>query len=491
MDQFDIVIVGGGINGAGCAADAALRGLSVLLCEQDDLASKTSSHSSQLIHGGLRYLEYFDFKLVKKALEERQRLLTIAPHIVHPLPFVLPHHPQGRSPWLISIGLYLYDYLSKSQQLPKHQSISRRHMPHYFQPLLETLDQAHLFYDCKTDDARLVIHNTLQAKAHGAVIKTNTALIKAEAQDNLWHLVFQSKDGSQTQVQARALINAAGSAVQQVNMLGNIPTTMNITLIQGSHLIVPRLYQGQHAYLLQDIGKRIIFTIPYHHAYTLIGTTEIPYDPKTDQIQMKPIESEYLCAIVKRYFKKTITPEDCLESTCGVRTLVSHKNKNVTALSRDIAYHFSSQPAPVVSIYSGKITTYRELSEEVINSLRTVFPNMPASATATTPLIGATYDHMNFTEFKNHFNHTYSWLNPTLKMRYLETYGAQAEKILQGATNIKELGQEFGHTLYEAEVNYLIQEEWAQTAEDILWRRTKLGLALDQEKTQKLMKYLH
>lgn len=490
MEQiYDIVVIGGGINGCGCAADAALRGLSVLLCEKDDLASKTSSNSSKLIHGGLRYLEHFDFSLVKHAIDERQRLLHLAPHLIHPLPFILPLDSKGRSAAMISVGLFIYEHLSHINQLPKHKKMFRKVSPDYFSPLNNTIEKGYLFYDCQTDDARLVITNALQAKAHGAKILTNTALVSAETHHNQWHLTLKSKQGDTQTIQARALINASGAFVQEINQLSHISSKYDIAWVQGSHLIIPKLYEGKHAYILQTQDKRVVFTIPYHDEFTLIGTTETVFHGHPDHVMIEAQEIDYLCNIIKHYFNLDITPASCVATYSGIRTLIS-AHKNPTALSRDYAYERTIHPAPAVSILSGKLTTYRKLAELIVNELAPIFPKMPASKTATTPLIGAQFENMSFTDYQDYYQKNHLWLEEKTKTHYLKTYGTLTEKILFNRNSMEDLGIHFGKTLYQAEVDYLVQEEWAKSAEDILWRRTKLGLILTAEARVKLDAYL-
>jgi glycerol-3-phosphate dehydrogenase len=489
MIQYDLVVIGGGINGCACAAEAALRGLSVLLCEKDDLASKTSSNSSKLIHGGLRYLEHFNFSLVKKSLDERQRLLTNAPHLVHPLPFILPHHPMGRSRLTLAAGLFIYDHLSTKNTLPKHQALNRIHDSRYFCALNDTINQGFLFYDCKTDDARLVIANALQAKAHGARILTNTSLTHATPHHHQWQLTLQTTRGETLSVQARAIINAAGPWVNDLAQTIHAPIQTEITLVQGSHLIIPKLYEGEHAYLLQDESKRIIFTIPFHD-HTLIGTTETPFHGNPDNLRVEPTEVDYLCALVHRYFKKKIRKSDIVSTNCGIRTLLSSSGKSPTALSRDYAYQYSEQPSPVLSILSGKITTHRELAEHAIQALHPIFPNMLPSSSKNTPLPGAVFGQMTFEDYKSYVQTQYPWLDAATAARYTATYGTCAETILTHKSCIADLGIDFGNTLYQAEVDYLIQHEWATTAEDILMRRTKLGLTINPESKNRLCDYL-
>ena len=314
MDRiFDLIIIGGGINGCGCAADAALRGLSVLLIEKDDLASKTSSSSSKLIHGGLRYLEYFDFKLVQKALNERQMLLKLAPHLVHPLPIVLPHDKNMRPAWLVRAGLFLYDNLSRINRLPKSRYIKRLSNSPWFLPLVNHLNKGFLFYDCVTDDARLTISNALQAQEHGATIMTQTALIKAATQNHQWQLTLQSRDSKPYQVIGKAVINAAGPWVEPVNQILQIPLQHTMSLVKGSHIMVHKLYEGDHAYLLQHSDHRVVFVVPYH-GHTMIGTTDVPFTGKLDDINIENSEIHYLFALIHRYFNKHLALSDIINT---------------------------------------------------------------------------------------------------------------------------------------------------------------------------------
>ncbi|HBI20973.1 MAG TPA: glycerol-3-phosphate dehydrogenase [Legionella sp.] len=487
---FDVVIIGGGINGAGCAADAALRGLSVLLCEQDDLASKTSSSSSKLIHGGLRYLETFDFKLVKKALNERQTLSRIAPHLIHPLPIFIPHQSSMRPAWFVRIGLFIYDHLSRINTLPHSRLFRRSQKTPYFTPLSATVSEGFLFYDCKTDDARLTLVNALQAKQHGATIMTQTALIKAEAMDTRWHLTLQTSSGQVVQVQAKSVINAAGPWVSKVNQLLHLPDIHSLTHVKGSHLVVHKLYEGEHAYLLQHDDQRIVFVVPYHDQ-TMIGTTEVPFEGELDDISMEPSEIDYLLALIHRYFNKRLFPSDIITTWSGVRPLISEEGKQNTALSREYACHFSNKPAPAISIYGGKITTYRQLAAEAIDQLSLIFKALPLSSTATRPLPGATLGTMTFAEYQRYACEKYHWLDGMTRNRYLSLYGTRTEAILAGCENTHHMGICFTDTLYQVEVDYLMQDEWACCVDDILWRRTKLGLTMEASHQKILSDYMN
>jgi len=486
---YDVAIIGGGINGCGCAADAALRGLSVFLCEQDDLASKTSSSSTKLIHGGLRYLEYFDFALVKKALDERQNLLRLAPHLVHPLPFVLPHQKNMRPIWFLRTGLFLYDHLSRKNKLPKTKLIKRRKHADYFEPLNDNLTQGFLFYDAATDDARLTITNALQAKAHGATIMPQTKLIQAQINNKQWQLTMQSKAGYCFQIKAKTVINAAGPWVEPMNQLLQIPQARAMTLIKGSHLVVQKLYEGEHAYLLQHEDNRIVFVIPYH-GYSMIGTTDVTFTGSLDDIDIEPAEITYLTTLINNYFKIQLHEHDIISRWSGVRPLLAEAGKTPNAISRDYAYHFTHHPAPSITIYSGKITTYRQLSKHAIDQLRAVFPDLAKSHTETTPLPGANLNTMRFENYKIHAREKYHWLDEEILTRYLNNYGTRTELILSECKKMADLGINFTNTLYQVEVDYLQREEWAINSDDILWRRTKLGLNFNETSKAELARYM-
>ncbi len=482
---YDIAIIGGGINGCGCAADAALRGLSVVLCEKGDLASQTSSSSSKLIHGGLRYLEQFDFTLVRKALNERQTLLDLAPHLVHPLQFVLPQSKRMRSSWIVRMGLFIYDNLSRLNRLPKSATVTRRKNPNLFKPLVPTLKQAFTYYDCSTDDSRLTISNAIQAKLHGADILSHTEVIHAEIVDNLWHLTVQPSNQAPRKIKAKALINATGPWVNSVNQFLNIPNHHALSLVKGSHIVLPALYEGSHAYVLQHPDNRIVFTIPYY-GYTLVGTTDVPFTGLPDKLSISQAEIDYLLDLIALYFGKKPTQDSIITSWSGVRPLLSDPNKSAQTLTRDYLYHFSNQPAPYVTIYGGKITTYRLLAEKVIDQFRDIFPNLQRSNTNITPLPGA----IQFKDYARKARQTYPWLDETILNHYVHTYGTRADIILQDCRSIDDLGEYFTGVLYQREVDYLMKEEWATSVDDVLWRRTKLGLDFDDHARERLKKYL-
>lgn len=489
MNQiFDVAIIGGGINGCGVAADAALRGLSVILIEKDDIAANTSSSSTKLIHGGLRYLEYYDFFLVKKALNERQLLLNLAPHLVHPLPFVLAYQQSMRPFWILRAGLFLYDYLSFKNRLPGSRVIKRQSQPEYFAPLKKSFEKGFQFYDASTDDARLTIANAVQAHEQGATVCTKTEMLSSSATDNLWHLNLRTAQRSQFSIKARSLVNAAGPWVEQVNQRLQIPSHYNLSLVKGSHLVVKKLYTGNQAYLLQNLDNRVVFVIPYH-GYSLIGTTDIGYSGDLNNLRISPDETDYLLRVVGSYFKTKRHATDIISSWSGVRPLLSRSGELPQALSRDYTYQCTQQPAPAVSIYGGKITTYRQLAVEVVDRLKPVFPDLKKSCTARTALPGAVSStQLPFAEFIHQAEIQYSWLEKSLLKRLLQTYGTRTELVLQNCQQTTDLGENFGNGLYQKEVDYLISHEWAKTSDDILNRRTRLGLSFAD--SSKLESYL-
>ncbi len=490
MDRvFDVAIIGGGINGCGCAADAALRGLSVILFEKNDLASKTSSNSTKLIHGGLRYLEHLEFSLVRKALKERKTLLKIAPHIVYPQAFVLPYFKHMRSVLILRLGLFLYDHLLCSTALPKCTAINRSNSPNLFKPLLDSINKGFLYYDGITDDARLTLFNALQAKKHGAIIQPHTKVIAIQYLKQFWQITVKPEKGESYTVNAKSIVNAAGPWVNEVAKIAGLKKPLNITLVKGSHIVVPQLYEGNQAYLLQNQDKRIIFAIPYQ-SNTLIGTTDVHFTKHPDDVSISIEEIEYLVDLTNQYFNKKLKPQDILFSWSGLRPLISENKKQVSKLSRDYNYVVTQIPALMVTVYGGKITTYRQLATEVVNQLKPLFPEISKSSTDQTLLPGASFNEMNFAEYTAYAKNKYAWLAPNLLDRYLKTYGTCMESFLSECHSHENLGKQFGPHLYQIEVDYLIREEWARDMEDILLRRTKLGHVTDSNHYEELGVYL-
>lgn len=486
---FDVAIIGGGINGCGCAADASLRGLSVVLLEQDDLASKTSSSSTKLIHGGLRYLEHYEFSLVKKALDERQNLLNLAPYLVHPQSFLLPYEKHMRPAWFLRLGLFLYDHLSFKNKLPKCKSVTNNNNPNLFKPLLDVFKRGFIFYDAATDDARLTITNALQAKQNGASIRPHSKVIHTQIINGLWELQIQPKHGEAYTLKTKALINAAGPWVKIISDMTEINSNKEITLVKGSHILVPKLYDGDHAYFLQHQDKRVVFVIPYH-GHSMIGTTDVPFKNDPSSVTISDEEISYLTGLVNSYFKTQLTKKDVTYSWSGVRPLLASAGKDLKTLSRDYSYVFALKPAPIVTIYGGKITTYRQLAEEIINQLASLFPNMPQSKTSSTPLPGTLLESMTFNDYATYAKNKYQWMDEELLERYLHTYGTRMELFLNQCSSIKSLGKKFSKSLYQIEVDYLVLEEWATSCDDVLTRRTKLILEIDKSGLNKLEEYL-
>ncbi|MBJ9985384.1 glycerol-3-phosphate dehydrogenase [Acinetobacter sp. S40] len=484
---YDLAVIGGGINGVGIANDAAGRGLSVFLCEKDDFASHTSSASSKLIHGGLRYLEHFEFRLVREALAEREILMAKAPHIIRPLRFVLPHRPHLRPAWLIRSGLFLYDYLGKREKLPA----SKRLVLDHHGPLKHDIVLGFEYSDCAVDDARLVILNAIQAREKGAELQIRTECIAAEVIDGIWLLTLRQQQ-TQYQIRTKALINAAGPWVEHfIKETLKLNSPYKIRQIQGSHLIVPKLYEGDYAYILQNEDRRIVFTIPYLHEYTLIGTTDQIYQGDLEQVEITSNEIEYLLAVVNLHFEQSITQADIIETFSGVRPLCDDESDQPSAVTRDytLAMTTLNGSPPLLSIFGGKLTTYRKLAEAALDELSPYFSEMQTQWTEHEPLPGG-----------EHFKGLDSLIRgiqlrikniPTeIATRWASSYGTRVWQLLRGVDSLDDFGIYFEHSLYQLEVDYLIKVEWAQSVDDILWRRSKLGLKFDKTQVMVLDNYL-
>ncbi|MDN7547446.1 glycerol-3-phosphate dehydrogenase [Burkholderia cenocepacia] len=477
-NRYDLLVVGGGINGAGIARDAAGRGLSVMLCEQDDLASHTSSSSTKLIHGGLRYLEYNEFGLVRKALQERETLLRAAPHIMWPLRFVMPHMPNLRPAWLIRIGLFLYDHLAKRELLPGSRGIDmRRHAAGA--PLIDSIKRGFVYSDGWVDDARLVVLNAMDAKERGAEILTRTKLLSAERRGDEWEARLQQADGSIRVVQARAIANAAGPWVGDVlhGALGR-GAHHSVRLVKGSHIITRRLFDHDHAYIFQNPDKRIIFAIPYEHDFTLIGTTDVEYTSDPAKVAIDRDETQYLCDSINRYFKRKISPADVHWTYSGVRPLLEDENAaNASAVTRDYRLEFDDGAgAPLLSVFGGKITTFRKLAEEAGDMLCRALGRDAKTWTAGVALPGGDIADAKFDGFASAFAKRHPWLPAALARRYARAYGTRAERVVADAKSLADLGAEIAPGIHDAELRYLRDAEWATCAQDVLWRRSKLGL---------------
>jgi glycerol-3-phosphate dehydrogenase len=495
----DLLVVGGGINGAGIARDAVGRGLSVCLVEQDDLANHTSSAATKLIHGGFRYLEYYEFRLVREALIERERLLGIAPHLIQPISLVLPHVPALRSRWYMRLGLFLYDHIGGRKRLPATKSVRFDRNVKLGQPLQSHLKYGFVFADCWGQDSRLVILNALDAAERGATIKTRTRLLSAQPQDNRWVAICEdTRTGLRKTMRARAIVNAAGSWVGDIikDRLHS-QSQKHVRLIKGSHIVIPRLYEGNHAYFLQNPDGRIEFVIPYEHNYTLIGTTDIPFTGDPSNVVISAEETNYLCECVNRYFKKQIAPSDVVWSYAGVRPLYDDDATSAAAVTRDyeLELHGDDRTPVLLSVFGGKITTYRKLAEHALEKLQPLIGGSVESWTGSTALPGGDIPASrkpddDIDRFVAHTQSRWPFLSTSLARRLARTYGTRLARILGDAKSLGDLGEDFGAGLTQSEVDYLCKYEWAQTAEDILWRRTKMGLHLPEGAAEKLARYL-
>jgi glycerol-3-phosphate dehydrogenase len=477
---YDLVVIGGGINGAGIARDAAGRGLRTLLCEKDDLAQGTSSRSGKYIHGGLRYLEYYEFRLVREALIEREVLLRAAPHIIWPMRMVLPHSPEQRPAWLVRLGLWLYDHLGGRARLPGTRMLDLRRDPEGA-PIRPAFRRAFEYADCWVDDARLVVLTALDAAERGAHVLTRTAFTGAEREDGLWRIELAGAGNRPRQVRARALVNAAGPWIEQVlGRVAGITSRRRVRLVKGCHIVTRKFWDGPQAYVLQNPDKRLIFVNPYQGDLTLIGTTDIPHEGPPETVVASVEEIDYLLASLNRYFKATLMPADVLASFAGVRPLYDDAAANPSAVTRDYMFELDAAPgrAPLLSVFGGKITTYRKLAEHALDQLRPFFPSLPGPWTAGATLPGGDLPDADFASFEAGIWSRWPWLPRPLARHLARLYGTRIEQVLGDARTPADLGRHFGGQLYEREARYLIEREWPSTAEDILRRRTKHELHL-------------
>jgi glycerol-3-phosphate dehydrogenase len=492
--NVDLLIIGGGVNGAGIARDAAGRGLAVMLCEQGDLASATSSASSKLIHGGLRYLEYYQFRFVREALLEREVLLSIAPHIVWPARFILPHDKGLRPAFVIEAGLFLYDWLARRNRLGRSRRLDLRTAKEGA-PLQDHLTTGFAYSDCRVDDARLVVLNAIDARERGASIRTRTRCVSAAREQGKWQAtLLDTRAATTTIVTARAIVNAAGPWAAEVlsGVIGH-DAGKKLRLVKGSHIVVPRIYEGDQSYVLQNEDRRVIFVMPYEMDYSLIGTTEIPFEGDPSKARISAEEIVYLCAAVSRYFRKPLDPGDVVGSFSGVRPLYDDGAKNASAATRDYVLDLDAPKgrAPLLSVFGGKITTYRRLAEDAIERLAPhLKPPDAARWTATAPLPGGDMEDGDFDRFLRTLRGKYPWLYAATVARFAHAYGTRAELILGNARCAGDLGVDFGAGLFQAEIDYLIGQEFALTAEDILWRRSKRGLHLSPVERARVSAYV-
>ncbi|MFG1398310.1 glycerol-3-phosphate dehydrogenase [Roseixanthobacter pseudopolyaromaticivorans] len=495
---FDLAIIGGGVNGCGIARDAAGRGASVVLFEKGDLACGTSCASTKLIHGGLRYLEQYEFRLVREALMEREILWGLAPHIIWPLRFVLPYLPGLRPAWMLRLGLFLYDHLGGRHLLPPSCMLNLKHDP-AGAPLRADLRRAFEYSDCWVEDSRLVMLNALDAKERGADIRPGTRVVGAVRADGLWHIETES-GGVRESVRARILVNAAGPWVSHVLDTLNLHERAHVRLVQGSHIVVPRLFDHDRCYIFQNADARIIFAIPYEGDFTLIGTTDQDFAGSVDDVRASPREIAYLCAAASEYFTTPVAPEDVVWSYSGVRPLYDDGASKAQEATRDYVLVLDAPhgAAPLLSVFGGKITTYRRLAESALAKLHAHLPAArrgarPSTArpwTATAPLPGGDFEKTRFDALVAELEGQYPALAPGLLRRLARAYGTRARRLLEGVSTPADLGASFGADLHAREVDYLMDQEWARCAADILWRRSKLGLRLSAEQAATLEAYM-
>ena len=487
-DSVDLLVIGGGINGAGIARDAAGRGMKVLLVEKDDLSAHTSSSSSKLIHGGLRYLEHFEFRLVAEALAEREVLLKIARHLVWPARFVMPHVPGLRPRWMIRTGLFLYDHLARRASLPGSQAVRLDARP-YNAGLKPQFKHGFVYSDCRVDDARLVIITAMDARARGAEILTRTECLAARREDGYWRAMLSGG----REVRARAVVNAAGPWVKRVlnERLGQ-PSKDGVKLVKGSHIVLPQLYQGDHAFILQNDDRRVVFMIPYGERHTLVGTTDVPFEGDPNEVRASEDEAEYLCRAAARYLAASIEPAQVAWRYAGVRPLYDDGTSDPSAITRDYTLRVdaASGAAPVLSVYGGKVTTYRRLAEHALHELAPFFPGMKGHWTAAEPLLGGDFAGANREQARDAFFARYRDLPQETLRGIFRRHGMLAYEVLGNARMLADLGENFGAELHAREVDYLVEREWARTAEDVLWRRTKAGLHLTPRQRDAVANYM-
>ncbi|MPZ57450.1 MAG: glycerol-3-phosphate dehydrogenase [Rhizobiales bacterium] len=489
MADFDLAIIGGGINGVGIARDAAGRGLRVVLVEQNDLASGTSSASTKLVHGGLRYLEQWAFRLVREALAEREVLLSAAPHLIRPMRFVLPTAPGLRPPLLMRLGLFLYDHLGARKILPSTRTVDLTHHP-YGIPLQRRYRSAFEYSDCWVDDARLVVLNAVDAVERGAAIRTRTRCVRAERGEE-WRLILNAR-GRRDVVTARALVNATGPWVELVaETVLRVPSRGVARLVKGSHIVVPRLFGHDAGYILQAADRRVVFALPFERDFTLIGTTDQDFVGDPNVVVASAEEIQYLCEVMNGYFREAVSPGDVVWSFAGVRSLHADHAGAAQDTTRDYMLVLDERfhEAPLLTVYGGKITTYRRLAEAAMGRLGHFFaPGTPWTANA--PLPGGDFSHARFDARLEHAQTRWPFLGPDQMQRLFRAYGTRLDRVLGAARSRDDIGPFFGPVLSAAEVRYLMSQEWAETADDVLWRRSKLGLTVDKVEREALARFM-
>ena len=489
--DVDLLVIGGGINGAGIARDAAGRGFDVLLCERDDLGAHTSSASTKLIHGGLRYLEQYDFRLVRHSLREREVLLRNAPHIVWPLRFVLPHHAGLRPWWMIRMGLFLYDHLGGRVLLPPCAGIDlRQHVSG--RALQGRYRRAFEYSDCWVQDSRLVVLNARDAEARGAEIRTRTECVSLTPGDAGWEaLLVDRLSGERFAVGARSVANATGPWVGRTRSLaGGAGAEQRVRLVKGSHIVVRKLFDHAHPYIFQGGDGRVLFAIPFEEDYTLLGTTDVEFEGEPERVGIAPREIDYICAAANLYFKTPVTPDDVVWTYSGIRPLFDDRTEKASKVTRDYVLALDSGPAPMLSVYGGKITTFRRLAEQAVDMLSRPLGISGAGWTREAPLPGGDIPDADIAAFAAQCAARHSWLPERLLRHFMRHYGSETDALLAGCGSVEDLGEHFGAGLYAAEVDYLVGCEWARTAEDILWRRTRKGLGVPADGVRRLEAYL-
>lgn len=489
MEIKDLIVIGGGINGAGIAADAAGRGLSVLLLEAKDLACATSSASSKLIHGGLRYLEHYEFRLVREALAEREVLLKLAPHIAFPMRFRLPHQPHLRPAWMIRAGLFLYDHLGKRTSLPSSYGL-RFDSGSVLKP---EITRGFEYSDCWVDDARLVVLNALAVAERGGEVRTRTKVTRAWRENGLWKVTATDIDSGETTTWcAKALVNATGPWVKQFfDDALKLASPYAIRLIKGSHIVVPKVHNQPQAYILQNEDQRIVFVIPWLDEFSIIGTTDVEYHGDPKDVEIDTSEIDYLLKVYNQHFIKQLSRGDIVWTYSGVRPLCDDESDSAQAVTRDYTLDVDDEQgkAPLLSVFGGKLTTYRKLAEHAMDKLAAYYPNCGPAWTQNGLLPGSNIDD-DIGRYTLKLRSQYGWLTESLARRYAKTYGSRSELILSKANSLSDLGEDFGHELYEAELCYLVDKEWVVDVDDAIWRRTKLGMWLNQTQQARVKAWL-
>lgn len=483
VEPFDLAIIGAGINGCGIARDAAGRGLRVCLIEQGDIASATSQWSSKMVHGGLRYLEHYEFRLVRESLQEREVMLRIAPHLVRPAEFIVPHDASMRPAWMVRMGLFMYDHIGGRISLPGSRTVPFPDA-RYSAGLKPVFPRGFFYSDTRVDDARLTLVNAMSAREHGADVRVRSKVLRGDREGGVWRLLLADADtGTESLIEARGVVNAAGPWVKRV--LGealNVKLDATVRLVKGSHIVVPRIHREAHTYLLQNTDKRVIFVIPYEDQFTLIGTTDVAVNSLDEAAGISEAEAQYLIAAVNRYLATPLRREDVVWSYAGVRPLYDDGKADPSAITRDYVLKVDAPDGklPLLSVFGGKLTTYRKLAEHVMEELAPFYSGVRDAWTSTRALPGG--DSRDVALAVSDLQKEYASLPADFVAQLFKRHGDRTAKVLGAAKTMNDLGETFGagaHLLCEAEIDYCIREEWARAPEDVLWRRTKCGLHLD------------